>query len=337
MGKALDGAQFLEAIDQTLLSYSTKALIKTMVDSGRYDLPDPPASVADQEEYRMDELAAVMQLGIDKWLEGDELKNNPATRAADAREKVLRIIENLEEQLQGALTKGAELVGPLTAKVDALKKESAEWKASAIKARKITEEIDAKLEVAEKQYTQMRELFHKEEAKNLKLMAQRNRAMEGLKNVMKYCVGGDECPGKDIAIDYLAALEAKTEPPKDHETLRKKVTRINELVQIGAGAPPQGPSPQGGEGMKQTKYLDSVKIMKHLLANEDAFGDEMSSREFRKLLMDGKFNQDNPPDTKEGFESLILNDPFAAALFNFGRRHERQRGAIQLGDVTPRV
>lgn len=39
------------------------------------------------------ELDAVM-FSVDKWLEGKELRNNPATRAADAREKVLRILES---------------------------------------------------------------------------------------------------------------------------------------------------------------------------------------------------------------------------------------------------
>jgi hypothetical protein len=45
------------------------------------------------------ELDAVMQLGIDKWLDGKELEYNPATRATIAREKVLKIIEALEIQL----------------------------------------------------------------------------------------------------------------------------------------------------------------------------------------------------------------------------------------------
>ena len=40
----------------------------------------------------MDELDAVM-LSVDKWLDGDELKDNPATRAARAREVALRAIE----------------------------------------------------------------------------------------------------------------------------------------------------------------------------------------------------------------------------------------------------
>lgn len=43
-------------------------------------------------DFRMDELDAVM-LSVDKWLTGDQLKNNPATRAADAREVALRAIE----------------------------------------------------------------------------------------------------------------------------------------------------------------------------------------------------------------------------------------------------
>jgi hypothetical protein len=40
----------------------------------------------------MDELDAVM-ITVDKWLEGQALKNNPATRAADAREIALKAIE----------------------------------------------------------------------------------------------------------------------------------------------------------------------------------------------------------------------------------------------------
>jgi flagellar biosynthesis/type III secretory pathway protein FliH len=43
-------------------------------------------------EFRMDELDAVM-LSVDKWLDGPALRNNPATRAADAREFALRSIE----------------------------------------------------------------------------------------------------------------------------------------------------------------------------------------------------------------------------------------------------
>lgn len=45
-------------------------------------------------EFRMDELEAVM-LSVDKWFDEDDprLKNNPATRAADAREIALQAIE----------------------------------------------------------------------------------------------------------------------------------------------------------------------------------------------------------------------------------------------------
>ncbi len=48
-------------------------------------------------EFRMDELDAVM-LSVDKWLDGPALKNNPATRAADAREIALRAIEEASRQ-----------------------------------------------------------------------------------------------------------------------------------------------------------------------------------------------------------------------------------------------
>jgi hypothetical protein len=46
------------------------------------------------------ELDAVMQLGVDKWLEGDELKENPATRAAKAREKVLKSLDALKAEVE---------------------------------------------------------------------------------------------------------------------------------------------------------------------------------------------------------------------------------------------
>ena len=42
--------------------------------------------------FRMDELDAVM-MSVDKWLSGQALRNNPATRAADAREVALKAIE----------------------------------------------------------------------------------------------------------------------------------------------------------------------------------------------------------------------------------------------------
>jgi hypothetical protein len=43
--------------------------------------------------FRMDELDAVMH-SVDKWLDGPALRNNPATRAADAREIALKAIES---------------------------------------------------------------------------------------------------------------------------------------------------------------------------------------------------------------------------------------------------
>lgn len=57
---------------------------------------EPP----DHNRFRMDELDAVM-LSVDKWFdEGDEaLKNNPATRAAAAREIALQAIEQLQAKL----------------------------------------------------------------------------------------------------------------------------------------------------------------------------------------------------------------------------------------------
>lgn len=77
--------------------------------ANRWENPEQWAYIADWEEnradraeaarrneevndFRMDELDAVMT-SVDKWLKGEDLKNNPATRAADAREVALKAIE----------------------------------------------------------------------------------------------------------------------------------------------------------------------------------------------------------------------------------------------------
>ena len=49
--------------------------------------------------FREDVLDAVM-LSVDKWLEGDELKDNPETRAATAREKALKAIEKAQADME---------------------------------------------------------------------------------------------------------------------------------------------------------------------------------------------------------------------------------------------
>jgi hypothetical protein len=48
-------------------------------------------------------LDAVMQLGVDKWLDGEELKETPANRAGAAREKALKAIEGLAKERDGLL------------------------------------------------------------------------------------------------------------------------------------------------------------------------------------------------------------------------------------------
>jgi len=61
-------------------------------------------------DFRMDELDAVMT-SVDKWLTGDELKNNPATRAADAREIALKAVEKeaaRAERAEAALREAAD-------------------------------------------------------------------------------------------------------------------------------------------------------------------------------------------------------------------------------------
>lgn len=68
--------------------------------------------IADLESklgYLQAELDAVLQLGVDKWLEGDELNENPATRAGRAREKTLRLIEDLDSRLAEAERERDEL------------------------------------------------------------------------------------------------------------------------------------------------------------------------------------------------------------------------------------
>jgi hypothetical protein len=60
--------------------------------AGREERCDNCARDSAINAFRMDELDAVM-LSTDKWLDGSALKNNPATRAADAREVALKAIE----------------------------------------------------------------------------------------------------------------------------------------------------------------------------------------------------------------------------------------------------
>lgn len=67
-------------------------------------------------DFRMDELDAVM-ISVDKFLTGDALKNNPATRAADAREIALQAIEKeaaradrAEKALKGAADRAVAFV-----------------------------------------------------------------------------------------------------------------------------------------------------------------------------------------------------------------------------------
>ena len=50
-------------------------------------------------------LDAVM-ISVDKWLEGDALKNNPETRASDAREIALKEIDRLTIEKESAMLNG---------------------------------------------------------------------------------------------------------------------------------------------------------------------------------------------------------------------------------------
>ena len=61
----------------------------------------PNADLAN--EFRVDELEAVM-ISVDKWFDDNDprLKNNPATRAADAREIALKAIESEQERIENA-------------------------------------------------------------------------------------------------------------------------------------------------------------------------------------------------------------------------------------------
>ena len=56
------------------------------------------------------ELDAVMQLGVDKWLEGDALNNNTATRAAEARKVALGAIDALRAEVERLREAGKEVI-----------------------------------------------------------------------------------------------------------------------------------------------------------------------------------------------------------------------------------
>lgn len=74
---------------KTLLGRWDKELKAAAYEAALEDL-----KASELADFRMDELDAVMH-SVDKWLEGDDLKNNPATRAADAREIALKAIESV--------------------------------------------------------------------------------------------------------------------------------------------------------------------------------------------------------------------------------------------------
>ncbi len=60
--------------------------------------PDEVMKLKDRLEDKEYEIIAIMH-SVDKWLEGDELKENTATRSAIMREKTLQIIERLQDEL----------------------------------------------------------------------------------------------------------------------------------------------------------------------------------------------------------------------------------------------
>lgn len=67
----------------------------------------------DREEFRMDELDAVM-MSVDKWLTGDQLKYNAATRASTAREVALKALDSQAERIKEL----DETIATLTAQRD---------------------------------------------------------------------------------------------------------------------------------------------------------------------------------------------------------------------------
>jgi hypothetical protein len=70
--------------------------------------------------FRMDELDAVM-VSADKWLEGDQLRNNPATRAADAREVALKATEKAQSDLTKARA-ALDLCREMRSKVESIER-----------------------------------------------------------------------------------------------------------------------------------------------------------------------------------------------------------------------
>ena len=64
----------------------------------------------DEHDALKAELDAVMQLGVDKWLEGDALNNNTATRAAEARKVALGAIDALRAEVERLREAGKEVI-----------------------------------------------------------------------------------------------------------------------------------------------------------------------------------------------------------------------------------
>lgn len=83
-----------------------RAEYEELVEDGRSHLVGQTEKLAEALEDAMLTLDAVMQLGIDKWLTGDQLREEPAQRATLAREIALRRLEAAWEPSGSSLPDG---------------------------------------------------------------------------------------------------------------------------------------------------------------------------------------------------------------------------------------
>ena len=99
MARYIDADKFIEWLDVGHLRSPSEICysegdVKVMIDM-QPTADVAPKSEVDNLEYT---LMGVMH-SVDKWLEGDELKQNEVNRAITMREKTLRIIENAKTEV----------------------------------------------------------------------------------------------------------------------------------------------------------------------------------------------------------------------------------------------
>lgn len=109
-GKVQDALRRIAALERREYYMAPSLAREALAALSRIAEPGEDARELAIAEFRADELDAVM-VSVDKWFDdGDpRLKNNPATRAADAREIALKAIDSVAAQVAKARQEDREI------------------------------------------------------------------------------------------------------------------------------------------------------------------------------------------------------------------------------------